>query len=131
MRSSILIASAVLGLAACASGGSGGQPRAARPNPDVITAEEVAAAHVQSAYDAVSQLRPSFLATQGGTTRTHAVQVVVDGVPQGGAGALRNIQAGEVVEIRRMYASEATMRWGTGYTGGAIVVRTVAGGARK
>ncbi len=128
MRRSMLIAAVALALGACASGGNNGAPDKPRPNPDVITAEEIAAVPVQNAYDAVSRLRPSFFTTQGGTTRTHAVQVVVDGIPQGGVNALRNIIASEVVEIRRMSAADATMRWGTGYSGGAILVRTVRGG---
>ncbi len=127
MRGSMRIVVAALVLGACASGGSGG-PAVPRHNPDVITAQEVADAHVQTAYDAVSQLRPGFLASQGGTTRSHPVQVIVDEMPQGGVSVLRSINSSEILEIRRLSASEATQKWGTGYTGGAIAVKTLRGG---
>ena len=131
MLGSIRVTLAALVLGACASGGSGGPGAAApRHNPDVITSEEMAEAHVLSAYDAVAQLRPSFLISQGGTTRSHPIQVIVDDVPRGGVSVLRGIQATEILEIRRISASEATQQWGTGYTGGALVVRTVAKGPR-
>jgi hypothetical protein len=124
------IALAALVLGACASGGSGGPGAAApRRNPDVITVEEVAEAHVQNAYDAVARLRPAFLASQGGTTRSHPIQVIVDDIPQGGVSVLRGINATEIREIRRISALDATQRFGTGYTGGALLVKTMRGGS--
>ncbi len=122
-----LALSLVLALAACASAGPAGQPGAPRANPNVLTAEQIAGAHVANALDAVRQLRPRFLVSHGGTTVSHAVQVVVDDVPRGGAAVLSSINAGDVVEIRYLDGSEATMRFGTGYTGGAILVKTRAG----
>ncbi len=113
-----------LALGACAAGAGPGQPGTPRPNPNVITAEEIANAHVQNALDAVRQLRPRFLMTQGGTTRAHEVQVIVDEVPRGSASALGSINANDVAEIRYLDASEATMRYGTGYSGGLILVTT-------
>ncbi len=130
MRSAMRLALTTIVLAACASAGSGGGSGAAGPrrNPDVITAAEVADAHVQNAYDAVAQLRPAFLASQGSTTVDHPIQVVVDDVPQGGLSVLRGIDASEVVEIRRISPADATQRWGTGYSGGALLVKTLRGG---
>ena len=43
---------------------------------------------------------------------------------RGGVEELRSIRAEHVVEIRYMSASEATTRFGTGYTGGLILVTT-------
>ncbi len=128
MRKLALSLALTLALAACASGPRAGAPAAPRRNPNVITAEEIAGAHAQNALDVVRQLRPRFLMTQGGTTRTHAVQVMVDEVPRGGVSVLGGINAGDVVEIRYLDASEATMKYGTGYTGGIIFVKTLAGG---
>jgi len=128
MRKVALSLATALALAACASGGRSGQP-VPGSNPNVLTAEDIAAAHVLTALDAVRQLRPRFLMTQGGTTRSHGVQVMVDGVPRGGASALSGINANEVVEIRYLDATEATMQYGTGYTGGLIQVKT--GGPRS
>jgi len=129
MRGLVVFLGIVLSVAACASSGRTGAATP-RSNPDVITAEQIAATHVQNAYDAVSQIRPRFLATQGGTTLSHAVRVIVDDVPRGGVSVLRSINASDIVEIRHLSAADATMRWGTGYTGGAIVVKTLAS-ARK
>ncbi len=130
MRSAMRLALTTIVLAACASAGSGGGSGAAGPrrNPDVITAAEVADAHVQNAYDAVAQLRPGFLASQGGSTVAHAIQVIVDNMPRGGVSVLRGINASEILEIRRISAAEATQRWGTGYSGGALVVKTLRAG---
>ncbi len=113
-----------LALGACATGAGPGQPGTPRPNPDVITAEEIADAHVQNALEAVRKLRPRFLLTQGGTTSAHDVQVMVDEVPRGTASALGSVNAADVAEIRYLDASEATMRYGTGYSGGLILVTT-------
>ncbi len=112
-----------LALAACASGART-PPGAPRADPNLITAEEIATTHAQNALDAVRQLRPRFLMTQGGTTRAHGVQVMVDDVPRGGASVLSSINPTQVVEIRYLDASEATMKYGTGYTGGLILVKT-------
>ncbi len=124
MRKLALSLALALVLPACASGGGAGAPEAPRPNPNLITAEEIANAHVQNALDAVRQLRPRFLMTQGGTTRSHGVQVMVDEVPRGGASALGSINASDILEIRYLDANEATMKYGTGYTGGLILVKT-------
>ncbi len=125
MRRLALSLAVAFALGACASaGGSASSPRS---NPDLITADEIAAAHVLTALDAVRSLRPRFLMSQGGTTRAHAVQVMVDDVPRGGAAVLSSINANQVIEIRYLSPGEATMRYGTGYTGGLLLVRT--GGA--
>ncbi len=112
-----------LSLGACASAGgtSGAGPRR---NPDLITGDEIAAAHVLTALDAVRSLRPRFLMPQGGTTRAHAVQVMVDDVPRGGSSILGSINAGDVIEIRYLAPADATLRFGTGYSGGLILVKT-------
>ncbi len=129
MRKLALSLALALVLPACASGGGAGAPEAPRPNPNLITAEEIAGAHVQNAFEAVRQLRPRFLMTHGGTTSTHGVQVMVDDVPRGGVSALGSINASDVVEIRYLDPSDATMKYGTGYTGGLIIVKT--GGGRS
>ncbi len=123
MRKLALVLALTMSLGACASaGGTGGATP--RRNPDLITADEIAAAHVLTALDAVRSLRPRFLMPQGGTTRAHAIQVMVDDVPRGGSSVLGSINAGDVVEIRYLAPAEATMRFGTGYSGGLLLVKT-------
>ncbi len=134
----ILLVGAILGVlaAGCASGGGPGAA-APRTNRDVLTAEEIAAAGVRNAYEAVSRLRPGWLTHSGTTGRAHTIRVIVDDTPymdpsgdapEGSAAALRSIQASEVLEIRFLSADEATTRFGTGYTAGALLVRTLRGG---
>jgi hypothetical protein len=51
--------------------------------------------------------------------------IVVDGVPQEpGVDPLRSFKVGDVREARRLSASDATTRFGTGMTAGAILIVT-------
>ncbi len=134
----ILLLGAIVGVLAAGCASSGG-PRAAAPpsTRDVLTAEEIAAAGVRNAYDAVSRLRPGWLIHSGTTRAPHSIRVIIDDTPYmdpsgdavaGSSAALRGIQASEVLEIRFLSAEEATMRFGTGYTAGALLVRTLRAG---
>jgi hypothetical protein len=83
---------------------------------------------VPTAFDVVQQLRPEFLRTRGSAsvrdpTPVEAV-VYLDGVRLGAPSALRGISKVTLKEIRYMDANEATMQYGTGHRGGAIVVTT-------
>ena len=105
--------------AACASGGGGEQ--GPRRDPNLITAEELADYHNLDCYDAVRRLRPRWLQSRAGDPT-----VVRDGSRLGPASDyLAQIQVGQVASIRYLSATEATMRFGTGANGGAIVVTTV------
>lgn len=105
--------------AACASGGGG--ERGPRRDPNLITAEELADYHNLDCYDAVRRLRPRWLQSRAGDPT-----VVRDGSRLGPASDyLAQIRVGQVASIRYLSATEATMRFGTGVNGGAIVVTTV------
>lgn len=107
-------------LSGCASSGagSGDSPRRSR---DVITAEELASLQQLSALEVVQRLRPAWLRVRGGGLP----QLIVDGTPmEGGTEALRTFRVGEIHELRYMDPGDATMRFGTGYPAGAIVVIT-------
>lgn len=105
--------------AACASGGGG--ERGPRRDPNLITAEELADYHNLDCYDAVRRLRPRWLQGRAGDPT-----VVRDGSHLGPASEyLAQIRVGQVASIRYLSATEATMRFGTGVNGGAIVVTTV------
>ena len=107
--------------AACASGGGG--ERAPRRDPNLITAEELADYHNLDCHDAVRRLRPRWLQSRAGDPT-----VVRDGSRLGPASEhLAQIRVGQVASIRYLSATEATMRFGTGVQGGAIVVTTVGG----
>ena len=111
------------GLAACASGGGSGDG-SPRRNPNLITAEELVAYPTVSALDAIRRLRPRWLQARGGMR----AQVVVDGARMGDLeDALQSIQAASVRTMQYLSSSDATMRFGTNYAGGAIEVITRGG----
>ena len=93
---------------------------------DVITAAEMAAANLPTAFDVVERLRPHFLRPRGPTTLVSDTRLVIyqDNLNLGGVDMLRQIRAAELQEIRFLSASDATTRFGTGHPGGAIIVTT-------
>ena len=126
MRSFLLaLAISFMATAACASTGDG---QGTRRESNVITQDELTPHHEISAYAAVQRLRPNWLQVRGATRLSGAqwasIQVHVDGMHRGTVEELLSIRAEYVVEIRYMSASEATTRFGTGYTGGLILVTT-------
>lgn len=114
----------ILVLAGCSGPGGRPQPR----DMNVVTSEELAATHVINLYDAIAQIRPHFLRDRGYisiSTPVKAVPVVyVDNMFMGQLEFLRSMSTGDVAEVRRISAEEATTRWGTGHPGGVIFVTT-------
>ncbi len=103
-------------LAACASGGGSGGPRR---DPNLITAEELAEYTTLSALDVIRRLRPRWLQSRGNNT----AQVIQDGARLGDPeNALRSIPVSDIAELKYLSASDATMRYGTNYPGGAIEI---------
>jgi glutaredoxin len=120
----------VVGLTACASGGSKG-PGVPRGNANVITRDEIVAAHVSDAYEAVQKLRPEWFHNRGAMSvqspdpaQTQPV-VFLDGQNYGTLDDLRNIQAIDIQSMTLLSANDATTRFGTGYPGGVIMITTV------
>jgi hypothetical protein len=78
--------------------------------------------------DAVKQLHSRWLrATRGGNFADGPAfaRVVIDGIPQGAQGDLEDLEslsANDIQSIRYLTASDATIRYGTGFPGGAIEV---------
>ena len=116
----VVLAAAVLTLclAGCASaGGSGG----GRMNDDRITQDELTELQQLDALQVVQRLRPAWLRRRAGSLP----RVVLNGVSlEGGTEALRNFRVGEIREMEYLDPSDATMRLGTGYPAGAIIVTT-------
>jgi hypothetical protein len=121
VRTAALSVLSALVLACGSSGGPG-----ARGSSNVITAEELAAVEAPTVYEAVERLRPHFLRGRGTTSMRNAQPalpvVYYAGVRQGGIEMLRQLRTRDVVEVRYLNASDATTRYGTDHTGGAIVV---------
>lgn len=114
----------VFGLAGCAVKPESGSAR----STDVLTAEELQEVPVTTAYDAVRRLRPTWLRVRSAPTTGNPVPerpvVYVDGMRSGAVGILRNIRRENVVRIEYLDPSDATNRYGTGHTGGALLVTT-------
>lgn len=90
----------------------------------VITASEALESRAPSVLALVAQVRPEFLRTRGSA---HPVRVVIDHLPYGTASDLASVPANTVKEVRYLGAREATQRFGTGYSAGAILVMTRTG----
>jgi hypothetical protein len=121
---------AALALVGCASAstGSASQTQGSTRDMNVISAQELATALDADLYTAIQRLRPAFFQTRGASslgvnTAPEAIQVYVDDTKSGDINSLRQIRPNEVLEVRRLSASEATQRFGTGHTMGAIIVK--------
>jgi hypothetical protein len=93
----------------------------------VLLGDEIQAASVATAYQAVARLRPEWLRRRGRTSirdpGASAVVVYLNDMRQGGASALDAIAAETVLEMEYLSGQEATTRFGTGHGGGVILVR--------
>ena len=124
-RATVVLTLAVAG--ACASSGSAttqAGSSARRGSSTTLTQEELAETRTVNVYDAIQRLRPQWLTSSGvrrGATGD-PTQVYLDSNRYGTIESLRGLSLGGVQEIRFLSASEATNRWGTGHTGGAILV---------
>jgi hypothetical protein len=125
MRRAIPIFLLLLTLGACASAaGTGGGG-----NASLITSDELRELDGQglSVLEVIQRLRPTWTRGRGGTSFAGGPAVpraVVDGVPYGDLSELSGVSAREAQVIELVGAGDATTRFGTGYPGGAILVRT-------
>lgn len=125
-RQTILTFVAAFGLTAmvagCASGGGEGEERGPRRDPNLITAEELVPHANLNCLEAIGQLRPRWLQGRGGQNDPIVMQ---DGNRMGRAvDVLPNIRASDVESLKYLNARDATTRYGTSVTAGAIEVTT-------
>jgi hypothetical protein len=96
--------------------------------PDVITEDDIARVHAETAYDAVAKLRANFLTRRGSTsvlnTSNPEPNVYLDDVFIGAVAQLKGIKASDVATIRVYRAWEVAARFGNGNLGGVIEVYT-------
>lgn len=125
LKRTIALALALV-VAACAraSGPEGPSPRG---DPDVITAAELERYGALPVRQAIERLRPRFLRFRGSTSladpNAGRVVVYLGESRMGGVEFLDQIMTTDVQEIRYLDSADATQRFGTGHTGGAIVLR--------
>ncbi len=131
IRRLALVAAAVSLAAGCASAGGGGQARPTGSSRNVIVAAELEEGGFDNLRDAVRRLRPAWLRPRGstGTTIPGELPVYMDNVRAGDMERLTSIPVELVKEVHFLDPREATFRWGTGHTRGAIEVITKASGS--
>src|SRR5437867_7091058 len=120
---------AVVGCATSTSGTSNASGVARSGN--ALTVEEIAAFNPEgrTAYDVVSRLRPTWLRARGvqslatASDSSEYALVVVDGHPLGRIGALRDIQAYQLSDIRYYDPSEGGAKFAERGASGVIEVR--------
>jgi len=121
MRVLIMLASAAFLGVGCASSST-----ASNGSRYVVTADELVNVGDRSAYEALQQLRPTFLRSRDPQTPSHQnptpVAVFVDGGRTEGIEVLRSIRASTVREMRFYEPAEANTKFGTGHNGGVIAV---------
>lgn len=110
------------------------QTRRPSRRSDVLMRQEILdrAASAQNADDAVRLLRSQWTRPSGTTSfgAGTPIRFYIDNVAAGTIESMTAIPIERVMEIRHYPATEATARWGTGHTAGAIEVITGAGAAR-
>lgn len=118
----ILAMTLLAGVIACASRGV--QSGAPRRTTNAITGDEIANTGVSTVYDAIQRLRPQWLTSSRmrGAGTSDALLVYLDMNRYGTMDQLRQLPVGGITEIRYLSAAEATNRYGTGHSGGVILI---------
>ena len=121
--SKLFLVASTFAAMACAStpktGGSDSSSGGGSSN--MITADQIAAANVPTAYDAVDRLHRSWwrdLTAQGDVVIYMNNQKLGDGTKE----QLRQIPASEVESLEYLRGTDATMKFGQDAQGGAIIV---------
>ncbi len=92
---------------------------------DTISRPEIEAANVRTAFEVVYKLRPEWLRTRARSgAGVDPIRVYLDNAHRGSVDELRSMFVDDIGEIRHLSASDATTRYGTGHTSGAILVFT-------
>jgi hypothetical protein len=101
-------------------------PKATRPQSrDVLTAEDLLATGASNVYDAIQKLHSEWLRPRTPNSSIMyppVVLVYLNGQPAGGVESLRSLPVAGVATAEFYSASDATTRWGTSNTGGAIAI---------
>ncbi|HMC54064.1 MAG TPA: hypothetical protein VKH19_02740 [Gemmatimonadaceae bacterium] len=104
-----------------------GVPREGGPrrSANTITGEEISATQgIVSVYDAIQRLRPQWITSSRSRSSGTQDQLIVyfDSNRYGSIESLRQFPIGGITDIIYLNAAEATNRFGTGHSGGAIVI---------
>lgn len=124
MRPRLRYLSTMLFAVALACASSGTSAATPRRSTTTISGEEIASTGVSTVYDAIQRLRPQWLTSSRmrGSGTSDALQVYLDMNRFGTMEALRQLPVGGISEVRYLSAAEATNRYGTGHSGGVILI---------
>lgn len=122
----LMIVFTTLALGGCATSGAQSSDGGDR---NLIASEELRELEGEGleAWEAIRRLRSRWLRSRGNSSFTSGpatARVFVDGVEHGELNVLRSLSVTDVEEMQYLSAQDATTRFGTGYTGGAILVET-------
>ena len=89
-----------------------------------LISQDIVGSGERTLYGAIERLRPRWLQVRSITSVRGPVPIVVyhDNVRAGGIDVLRGIRIEGVQEVRFISASDATTRWGMGFSSGVIEV---------
>lgn len=122
----ILLIEMALASAGCASPGVSGGNASRSASPGAVTGEELRQVSARNTYEALEQLRPIWLLPRPRSSLVFSLAsrpvVYVSGIPHGPVSSLRGIEVNDVRRIDFMNAIDATTRYGTGHSGGIILV---------
>jgi hypothetical protein len=123
LRASALALFAILAPACASTGGPGGGG-----SSNLITREQIMEVPDGTAQTVIQRLRPAWLRARGQSSLSNPepafARVFVDEMQYGDINSLAGISTTEIESIEYISATDATTRYGTGYVGGIIRVRT-------
>ena len=130
----IMLAAAMLGIAACATPGTGVSRYSYTnpPSPTVsstkLTRRELEYSTHENAYTAIERLRPFFLATRPSAADVHGIiphiNVFIDGYFSGDVDVLKAIPASSIESVERLQPAMAYATLGAYHAGdGVLMVR--------
>jgi outer membrane cobalamin receptor len=95
---------------------------------NVITAAEIEAAHVNTAYDVIAKLHANFLHSRGPNSillkEAMEPTVFLDQVEFGSINSLRSIPSSNIAEIRFINGWDAMTKYGSDHVAGVIQIYT-------
>jgi len=106
-----------------------GTPTAsARRNANVISGEELSKSGAQDVYRAIQMLRPGWFRSRARTSlgqgsSAEGLSVYFENTRYGPVESLQQLPVNGISEVRFLDPSEATNRYGTGHSMGAIVIK--------
>jgi hypothetical protein len=120
-------------LVALGCGGKTAAERGPRPDPRMITREQMLGRHFLTAMDAVQSLKANWITPRGPDSFVMPTQLWVyfDNVRLGNANSLRSINTRDIAYLQFFDGIEATGRWGVGHSAGVILAVSWPGGEAR